>query len=94
MLFFLALSAAWAYGIATLGFALAHSLALGILTFAFSPGIIIIFLRGDLSESIAWTILIVMNVLYYELIYRLVLDLRLRAKNKSADVPEQTPNKV
>jgi hypothetical protein len=75
MLFF-GLSAASAYAIDTYGFALAHSLEGGVLAFLLSPGIIMIFVHGDISATVSWALFVMISILYYEVIYRLFSRMR------------------
>lgn len=70
LILFTGISIALAYAINTYGFGLAHSSEWGYLAFLFSPGIIMIFIHGSLGEAVSWTLLILINIFYYEAIYR------------------------
>jgi hypothetical protein len=71
LILFSILSLAAAYLIDRFGFALAHSLEWGGLAFLFSPGIFVIFFHEDLGTPLSWVVLVLVNICYYELIYRL-----------------------
>ena len=70
---FSVLSIGSAYVVDTYGFALAHSLGLGVLAFILSPGIIMVFFHGNFSVILSWAFFVVINILYYEAICRLFL---------------------
>lgn len=59
-----------AFVINTYGFALAHSMALGILALLISPGIILVFIGDALNAMVFWSLFVAIDILYYELIYR------------------------
>lgn len=69
---FLILAVFSAYVINGAGFVLAHSLAWTVLTFLFSPGILMVFFHGDIDIQLSWTLLVLINICYYEIIYRLI----------------------
>jgi hypothetical protein len=67
---FLILSIAAAFAINEFGFGIAHSLALGLAAFLLSPGILLFFVSERLGSTGSWAVLILVNVIYYEAIYR------------------------
>jgi Flp pilus assembly protein TadB len=64
------------------GFALVHSSTAAYFLFLVAPGCLLIFLHGTLSPMIVWPIFVVVNVLYYEIIFRVLLWLRKVAEDK------------
>lgn len=67
---FLILSIAAAFVINEFGFGIAHSVAFGIVAFLLAPGILVFFVSERLGSTGSWAVLILANVIYYEVIYR------------------------
>jgi hypothetical protein len=67
---FLILSIAAAFAINAFGFGIAHSGPLGVLAFLLSPGILVVFVSERLGSAGSWAALILVDVIYYEMIYR------------------------
>jgi ribose/xylose/arabinose/galactoside ABC-type transport system permease subunit len=72
LMLFLIIAISMTYVINTYGFGLSHSAALGFIAFLLSPGVILIFIRGGLDPLVSWVLLAAINVVYYEMIYRLI----------------------
>lgn len=66
---FLAIAIGLAFLLDTYGFAIAHSGFAGALAFLFSPGIILVFATAGVDPSVKWVLVVILNVLYYQLIY-------------------------
>jgi hypothetical protein len=66
----LMLSIAAAFAINEFGFGIAHSVALGLVAFLLSPGILVFFVSERLGSTASWAVLILVNLIYYEVIYR------------------------
>ena len=73
---FCGIAACFAYGIDRYGFAFVHSPGWVYLIFFMSPGCVLIFFHGNLDPVASWSLFIFANVLYYEMIYRLLLWLK------------------
>lgn len=67
---FLIASIGAALVINTFGYGLAHSAFLGLATFILSPGILVFFFSERLGSAASWGVLILVDVIYYELVYR------------------------
>jgi hypothetical protein len=67
---FLILSIAAAFAINEFSFGIAHSVALGLLAFLLSPGVLAVFVSERLGSTVSWAVLILVNLIYYEVIYR------------------------
>lgn len=74
---FMALSGLITYAVELYSFALAHSAA-GILVVLVCPGILIV-VAGLLNGALGWAVVVAINVLYYELVWRLIGQGRKRA---------------
>lgn len=70
---YLILAVLFALVVNKFGFVVAHSGPLIALLALVSPGVFVIFFAGGLGESLGWTLFICLNVVYYELLYKLVL---------------------
>lgn len=70
LILFLILSIAAAFAINEYGFGIAHSVPLGLVTFLLSPGILVLFVSERLGSTGSWAAVILVNVIYYEVIYR------------------------
>lgn len=73
---FLILSMAAAFAINEFGFGIAHSVALGLVAFLLSPGILVFFVSERLGSTGSWAALILGNIIYYEVIYRVARWIR------------------
>jgi hypothetical protein len=71
LMLFLILAVLAAYVINGAGFFLAHSLAWTMFTFLLSPGILMVFFHGDIDVQLSWALLVLIDICYYEMIYRL-----------------------
>ncbi len=72
LLLFLGLSILAAYLVEAFGFGIVHSLVGGIITFLLSPGVIVIFVGESVSKTLLWVLFVVINIFYYEVIFRLI----------------------
>jgi hypothetical protein len=70
LVLFLILSIAAAFVINEYGFGIAHSTALGLMTLLLAPGILVIFFSERLGSIGSWAILILVNAIYFEALYR------------------------
>lgn len=69
--FFISLSILEAVAIGKFGFLIVHSSVAGIISLILSPGVFVIFFKGILGTSFSWFLLCLINVIYFESIYRL-----------------------
>ncbi len=72
LLLFLGLSILAAYLVETYGFFLVHSIGGGIVALILSPGVLVIFAGGSVSKVLLWIFFIIINIFYYEAIFRLI----------------------
>lgn len=79
---FLAIAIGLAFLVDTYGFTIAHSGFAGALAFLLSPGIILVFAPAGLDPSLRWVLVVILNVIYYQLIYFLLNRFRNVDKSK------------
>ena len=72
LILFLILSIAAAFAINKFGFGIAHDAALGLMGILLTPGILVVIFSERLGSTGSWAVFILVNVIYYEVIYRAV----------------------